>query len=502
MGTEPKPSDQKKAFAETGRLKAQAATFASLPSSAPQGADMDPLTHHRSRLIRDSLYLFLAGTTISLLFFLRSPLPTLLLLAGTMPFYLLFGTSLFLIRKNKPKASALLVVIGVTLLQIPANLFAPSQSPEALVSLLNLILFAGFTLGPVAALLESLVAVLGVASFLYIQEQSWLPTPLAESMPELSLAALSPITLSATVLTTGGLVALSVHHLFLAQQRAAKISQELSEIRKMDAIGRLSAGLAHDFNNLLAAILGSAELGMVHLRKGESTEEALKSIEVASRRGAALTQKLLAFAQSTTLSLETFDLAHQIRALTPALRGIGNTLRLEVQLPEEPLWICSRPVDVEQVLFNLVSNAKAASPLGGNVELSLARAQAPAGMNEKNGIRIRVQDHGCGMNEETLSRLFEPFFTTRSDLGGHGLGLAVSYGLIQSAGGMIEVSSKPNEGSCFDVWIPEATPETIPKPVPHSAVAATGLDDTSEAADSAHVLVVEDNKEVRQVLTS
>ena len=487
---------------EAEDLRFSTETFSALPVGGHADPEADPLQDHRSRLIRDSLLLFLGATTLTLLFFLLFPLPTSLLLAGTMPFYLLFGISLFLVQHDKPRASALLVVIGVTLLQIPANLFAPSQAPEALVSLLNLILFAGFTLGPVAALLESLVAVLGVASFLYIQEQSWLPTPLAESMPEIPLAALSPITLAASVLTTGGLVALSVHHLFQAQQRAAEISRQLSEVRKMDAIGRLSAGLAHDFNNLLAAILGSAELGRVHLRQGSSPEETLKSIEVASRRGTALTRKLLAFAQSTTLSLETFDLTSQVGSIAPALIGVDDNVNVELQLPEEPLWVCSRPVDIEQVLFNLVANAKAASPSGGCIRLGLGRAPAPPEMKKGKAIRIRVQDYGCGMDQETLSRVFEPFFTTRADHGGHGLGLAVCYGLIQSAGGTIEVSSEPNEGSCFDVWLPEAPPDTPPTEVEGLMGAnKASYDDLPEAIRGNYLLVVEDNKEVRKVVT-
>ena len=161
MVAEPKPLPLEKSPGDTSsRLKeSPTGTFSSLPTSGAQSTEVDPLTHHRSRLIRDSLYLFLGGTTLSLLLFLTvvPNLNKLILLAGTMPFFLLFGTSLYLVQRDKPRASALLVVIGVTLLQIPANVFAPSQAPEALVSLLNLILFAGFTIGPVAALLESLV---------------------------------------------------------------------------------------------------------------------------------------------------------------------------------------------------------------------------------------------------------------------------------------------------------------------------------------------------------
>jgi len=123
-------------------------------------------------------------------------------------------------------------------------------------------------------------------------------------------------------------------------------------------------------------------------------------------------------------------------------------------------------------------------------------------MKKGKAIRIRVQDYGCGMNQETLSRVFEPFFTTRADHGGHGLGLAVCYGLIQSAGGTIEVSSEPNEGSCFDVWLPEAPPDTPPKEV-EGLMGATkaSYEDLPEAIRDNYLLVVEDNKEVRKVVT-
>jgi CheY-like chemotaxis protein len=241
----------------------------------------------------------------------------------------------------------------------------------------------------------------------------------------------------------------------------------------------------------------------LHLERGQSPENELSRIEVASRRGADLISKLLSFAQPGSLKPETFDLVQHFRSLAPDLPGNSPHVdSLHIQLPDIPLWIRSRPIEIEQVVFNLLWNALEAVPSPSGVEFSIARAKAPVSMHTPSAIRIRVRDEGYGMTAETLSRIFDPFFTTRADTGGHGLGLAVSYGLVQNSGGAIEVSSVPERGSCFDVWLPEGdVPEdlaaqSVQPPTPRPEPSGT------TGGPKCRILVVEDNKDVREVVVA
>jgi CheY-like chemotaxis protein len=277
----------------------------------------------------------------------------------------------------------------------------------------------------------------------------------------------------------------------------------MGEVNKLEAIGRLSAGIAHDFNNLLATIIGSAELGRSNIQKGQSPEDELERIELAGRRGAELIRKLLSFAQPGSLVPESFDLVQHFRSVAPALPGnSGDNAVLKIQLPTSPIWVRSRPVDVEQVVFNLLRNALEASAPKSPIEFSIERTSPPASLDAAQAVRIRVRDQGCGMTGDTLARIFEPFFTTRSDKGGHGLGLAVSYGLIQSGGGTIEVRSVPEHGSCFDVWfaeVPTPTQRTVKSAPPPTAPVS---EEPRALHSQRRVLVVEDNSDVREVVVA
>jgi CheY-like chemotaxis protein len=288
-----------------------------------------------------------------------------------------------------------------------------------------------------------------------------------------------------------------------ARQRESEAQLKIGEVNKLEAIGRLSAGIAHDFNNLLATIIGSAELGQSNIRKGQSPEDELERIELAGRRGAELIRKLLSFAQPGSLFPESFDLVQHFRSVAPALPGnSGDSAVLKIQLPTSPIWIRSRPIDVEQVVFNLLQNALEASAPSSPIEFSIERAPPPAGLDAAEAVRIRVRDQGCGMTEDTLARIFDPFFTTRSDSGGNGLGLAVSYGLIQSGGGTIEVRSVPDHGSCFDVWFSEV-PTPIQRTVKSAPPPTEAVSEEPRALQTQRrVLVVEDNRDVREVVVA
>ena len=278
------------------------------------------------------------------------------------------------------------------------------------------------------------------------------------------------------------------------------LEEQLRESQKMEAIGRLAGGIAHDFNNMLTAISGFAELVLGDLEETSHDARAhVAEIQRAATRSTELTRKLLAFSRRQMLQPRTVDLSEVVREISPLLvRLIGESIHQRIALAEQPVLATVDPGQLEQVLMNLVINAKEAMHDGGSlvietatVELSEEYAAAHIGVVPGVHAMLMVQDTGHGMTAEVRERMFEPFFTTKGDRGGTGLGLSTVIGIVSQSGGHIAVESEPGVGTTMRVYFPQAAaaaPEEPPSE-PSPSTPQTGT-----------ILVVEDEKLLRSLV--
>ena len=240
------------------------------------------------------------------------------------------------------------------------------------------------------------------------------------------------------------------------------LAEQLVQAQKVEAIGQLAGGIAHDFNNLLTAITGYAELLLHRLGDNHRFAKELSEILRASERATRLTGKLLAFSRRQPLDPRTLDLNALLIELDHLLRRlIGERIQLELSLASGPVLVRAEPTQLEQVVMNLVVNARDAMPEGGLIRIATGRRRveaggraALAGLKAGEYVELSVSDTGTGMDAETRRRLFEPFFTTKPVGQGTGLGLAMAYGIVQQTGGTIQVESEPGRGSTFRVLLP------------------------------------------------
>ncbi len=270
------------------------------------------------------------------------------------------------------------------------------------------------------------------------------------------------------------------------------LEDQLTQSRKMEALGRLAGGVAHDFNNLLTVISGYGQLALEGLgtipapRLTSYLQEVLNS----ARRASGLTGQLLAFSRRQTVQPRVLDLCALLRNMERLLqRMIGEHVDLTVRCGPDPCLIRADPHQVEQVMLNLAVNARDAMPLGGSLDIDCGMLPEPV---ERPGhpplkILLEVRDTGIGMDEAVKARMFEPFFTSKQKGKGTGLGLSTVYGVVSQAGGEIEVDSEPGEGSRFRIYLPlaEGEPEEIPRAV---SEAPAGMET---------ILLVEDEESVR-----
>ncbi len=257
------------------------------------------------------------------------------------------------------------------------------------------------------------------------------------------------------------------------QRRAA---QRLAASARLETVGRLAGGIAHDFNNLLAAILGAAAAAReAGLTPGAAAE--ITQIEDAAQRGAALVRQVLAFARQQRLEPRVIDLRRALEDAAPLLRRLmGRRIAVELALEVEAAPVRVDPAQLDQVVLNLAANAKEAMAEGGRLRIALSRAvvlrqegEGPEALPPGRYAVLEVADTGCGIPPEVLPRLFEPFFTTRPERGGTGLGLATVQGIVAQSGGHVTVLSVPGQGTCFRIHLPRAempAPEAAPVPQP------------------------------------
>jgi two-component system, cell cycle sensor histidine kinase and response regulator CckA len=241
-----------------------------------------------------------------------------------------------------------------------------------------------------------------------------------------------------------------------AEEALRRSEERLRHVQKMEAVGQLAGGVAHDFNNLLTGILSYSDLVLQELRPGDPLRGDLEQIRHAGERAAALTRQLLAFSRRQVLQPRVLSLNACVTELDSMLRRlVGTDVSLETAL-EPGLWyVLADAGQLEDVLVNLVVNAREATPPGGRVTITTANLQLDA-----NGIRpgpyvtLSVSDNGVGMDVQTQARIFEPFFTTKRSAKGTGLGLSTVYGIVEQSGGHITVESAPGQGSTFTIFLP------------------------------------------------
>ena len=276
------------------------------------------------------------------------------------------------------------------------------------------------------------------------------------------------------------------------------LEEQLLQSQKMEAIGLLAGGIAHDFNNLLMVIQGNVELSLMNLDPSHPICESLLKIEEGAQKASNLTHQLLAFGRRQVLNpkiLNVSDLIENLSRMLTRLIGEDIELRIEIKPNLRPIYADSSAMD--QILMNLIVNAREAMPQGGvlilqtrNIDLNEDFCHQHPFVNPGEYVQISVMDTGRGMDEKTLSRIFEPFFTTKEK--GSGLGLAVVYGIVKQHRGHIFVSSQIGKGSRFDLYLP-AYQGTLDQ-----EILETVLEEIPGGAET--ILVAEDEREVRELL--
>jgi two-component system cell cycle sensor histidine kinase/response regulator CckA len=238
-----------------------------------------------------------------------------------------------------------------------------------------------------------------------------------------------------------------------------RLTERLQLAQRMEAVGVLAGGIAHDINNTMTAIGGNAALAARLLEPDHPATEDLAEIVRATERAADLTRQLLAFSRRSVIRPEVLDLAEEARSMEGMLRRlIGPSIELEVLAPG-PAWVKADPGQMHQVLLNLAVNARDAMPGGGTVRIQVDETTEAVEGGAVDGavataVRLTVVDTGSGIDDDVLAHMFEPFFTTKPPGQGTGLGLAVVHGIIEQAGGRIEVDSRPGAGTMFEVTLP------------------------------------------------
>ncbi|MBP7127013.1 PAS domain S-box protein [Myxococcota bacterium] len=280
-----------------------------------------------------------------------------------------------------------------------------------------------------------------------------------------------------------------------------RMENQIQRVQKMEALGRLAGGVAHDFNNLLAAILGFAGILLEEESLDPKVRELVDEIRLAGERGAELTRRLLVFSRGQISETSEVELGGAVRGMDAFLkRLLGEEIDYRCMLPEEEIWVRLQGGTLDQVLMNLVVNARDAMPRGGSLTIGVTRRIVLPDEKIREGLvnpgeygQIEVADTGIGMDPEVLARAFEPFFSTKDAGKGTGLGLSVVYGIVRQSGGAILVESEVGRGTRFRILLPSVSPP--------AAAARGGCGSRSPRPRGApEVLVVEDEASVRGFL--
>jgi two-component system, cell cycle sensor histidine kinase and response regulator CckA len=290
-------------------------------------------------------------------------------------------------------------------------------------------------------------------------------------------------------------------------EEAVRVGEEqLRRSQRLEAVGQLAGGVAHDFNNLLNVIMSYTALLREQMEPTDPRGDDVHQIDKAATRAATLTRQLLAFSRRQILRPQAFGLNRTITDLEPMLRPLlAEDIKLVTTLDPNLRCVCADPGQIEQVLMNLVVNARDAMPDGGTVSITTANvelddahaarhptATAPPGQY----VMLAVSDTGCGMDGGTQAKMFEPFFTTKEQGKGTGLGLSTVYGIVKQSGGAIWCYSEPGLGTTFKVFLPST--DGIPDGGANDELLTGNADHTSGGSET--VLVVEDDEAVRHMV--
>jgi two-component system, cell cycle sensor histidine kinase and response regulator CckA len=273
--------------------------------------------------------------------------------------------------------------------------------------------------------------------------------------------------------------------------------EQLRLSQRMETVGRLASGLAHDFNNLLTAIIGHCDILLRRLPEQEPARRGIEEIRIAGERAAGLTRQLLAYSRRQVLKPQIIDMNSSVRAMVPMLqRLIGENIDLTPSLQSDLGRVEADPSQLEQLVMNLVVNARDSMPGGGrivvetsNADLDVRFAKRHAPTRPGRYVMLAVSDTGTGMDAATQERIFEPFFTTKQLGHGTGLGLATVYGIVKQSNGYIWVYSEPGLGSTFKIYLPRVDAEVLHEKGSEAAPPLPGGSET--------VLIVEDDHTVR-----
>jgi len=276
----------------------------------------------------------------------------------------------------------------------------------------------------------------------------------------------------------------------MESQRALEEAREaLFQSQKMEAVGQLTGGIAHDFNNLLMAVLGSLELVRKRVPYDPRVTPLIDNAIQGAQRGAVLTQRMLAFARKQELKMEAVDVPSLVRGLMNFLdRTIGPNIEVNMRFPGDLPRVHTDPYQLEAALMNLAVNARDAMPGGGSITISARpeRIGAHATLAPGDYVRLVVADTGEGMDEATLARATEPFFTTKGVGKGTGLGLSMVHGLAAQSGGWLTMTSRPGAGAQVELWLPVIRTGTL-------FATEIDADPPAEAGHRLRILAVDDD---------
>ena len=259
-----------------------------------------------------------------------------------------------------------------------------------------------------------------------------------------------------------------------AQEALERTREQLFQSQKMEAVGQLTGGVAHDFNNILAAIIGSLNLARRRMAEGQDVSRFLDNAVSAAQRGATLTQRMLAFARKQELNIEPVDLVGVVRDMAEMLeRTIGPGVNIKTSFPLSLTPVMADRAQLELALINLVVNARDAMPAGGDIVLEAGTCKLAE--DPRPFVCLSVTDEGEGMDEATLARAVEPFFTTKGIGKGTGLGLSMVQGMVEQCGGKLVLTSAAGEGTRAQLWLPASDSAACQAPGPATLRASRPL---------------------------
>jgi two-component system, cell cycle sensor histidine kinase and response regulator CckA len=285
-----------------------------------------------------------------------------------------------------------------------------------------------------------------------------------------------------------------------AEDALAQSEKQFRQAQKMEAVGRLAGGIAHDFNNLLTVIMGYSHVLSAELGREHPLHSKIEETQKAGERAAMLVRQLLAFSRKQPLEPKHLSLNNVVANLEGMLqRLIGADIRLVISLDSSNSQVLADQAQLEQVLMNLVVNARDAMPHGGTLTIETAPVELEKSplyhvepLPPGRYVKLSVGDTGIGMDRDTQAHIFEPFFTTKEEGKGSGLGLSTVFGIVTQSGGAIDVTSRVGYGTRFDIFFPKVGADEEAASAPHAGGQPVGGTET--------ILLVEDDASVRVLL--